>query len=461
MSLVLTSVSAALCMLTVLIRELHLPRVSKIFDAVAKLCISQPKGEVIALTLQTLPSGVAMVVAGNSDIPEATRLYLHEMWDVLQQLSRDYAKIHGELNLTHSRNRPKFHSLEHLVQQRVQKLGRTILQFTMPKYRNSVNKHYEQFAQIGQSKAREMGFEGIYLGITVIHKYMNTTLLGPESESHKHWDAFWTVLDAVRSAVDKFNRDPSELSKTFHFNFTRYITRVAEIPRHIGTLLDAANSPRLRGIFQAEFSVVALKSSGKVYHTLPRSSGDWQRLIDIILDYRNQERDPHEQSYKINPQTVQDDAKWLDKYLLNPLAFVHCEAALIAYILAHPDDNFYNYIGVSKLCCRGCYALVQAINKIFGNNFVVRGCHHKFYYPWKFPQIPQHHVVAQSMLASLCYRLGHTYQGFRPATQQYFFDSEAASTSKETSSDFEDEGFRLIKEVTQGKTQFEFASTYC
>ena len=150
-------------MLTVLFREIHLPRVSKIFDALATLCISQPKGEVIALTLQTLPSGVALVVAGNSDIPETTRLYLHEIWDVLQQLSRDYAKIHGELNLTHSLKRPSFHTLEQLVQQRVKKLGRTILQFTMPKYRNSVNKHYEQFTQIGQSKAREMGFEEIYL----------------------------------------------------------------------------------------------------------------------------------------------------------------------------------------------------------------------------------------------------------------------------------------------------------
>lgn len=461
MFLVLTSVSAALCMLTVLFREIHLPRVSKIFDALATLCISQPKGQVIALTLQTLPSGVAIVIAGNSDIPETTCLYLHEMWDVLQQLSRDYAKIHGELNLTHSPNRPKFHSLEHLVQQRVKKLGRTILQFTMPKYRNSVNKHYEQFAQIGQSKAREMGFEGIYLGITVIHKYLNTTLVGPESESPEHWHAFWTVLDAVRSAVDKFNRDPSELSKTFHFNFTRYITRVAAMPRHMMTLLDAANSPRLRGIFRAEFSLVALKSKGKVYYSLPKSSGDWQRLIDIILDYRNQERDAHEQSYEIDPQTVQDDAKWLDQYLLNPLAFIHCEAALIAYILAHPDDNFYEYIGVSKLCCRGCYALVQAINKVLSKNFVVRGCHHKFYYPWKFPQIPQHHAVAQSMLASLCYKLGQTYRGFRPVTQQYLSDSEAGSTPKETSSGLEEEGFQLIKEVTQGKTQFEFASTYC
>lgn len=66
-------------MLTVLSRKINLPRVSKIFDALARLCISQPKCEVVALTLQILPSGVAMVVAGNSDIPETTRLYLHEM----------------------------------------------------------------------------------------------------------------------------------------------------------------------------------------------------------------------------------------------------------------------------------------------------------------------------------------------------------------------------------------------
>lgn len=40
----------------------------------------------------------------------------------------------------------------------------------MPKFRNSVNKYYEKFTQIGESKVREMSFEMIYLGITVIHK---------------------------------------------------------------------------------------------------------------------------------------------------------------------------------------------------------------------------------------------------------------------------------------------------
>ena len=202
--------------------------------------------------------------------------------------------------------------------------------------------------------------------------------------SPQHRDTFWTVLDAVRSAVDKFGRDPTEFG----------------------------------------------------------------------------EHNPHEQSYELNPETVQGHAKWLHQHLLNPLAFVHCEATLIAYILRHPGNSFYNYIGVSKLCRRGCYALVEAINIILGKKFIVRGCHHEFYYPWKFPQIPHHHAVAQSMLASLCYKLGQTYQGFRPATQQYLSDSEAASTPN-TSSDREDDGFRVIKEVTKGKTQFEFISTYC
>lgn len=49
----------------------------------------------------------------------------------------------------------------------------------MPKFRNSVNKYYEKFTQIGESKAREMRFEMIHLGITVIYNYLNTTLSEP------------------------------------------------------------------------------------------------------------------------------------------------------------------------------------------------------------------------------------------------------------------------------------------
>ncbi len=37
--------------------------------------------------VQTLPSGVEMIIAGNSDVPEATLVYVREVWDLLQQLS--------------------------------------------------------------------------------------------------------------------------------------------------------------------------------------------------------------------------------------------------------------------------------------------------------------------------------------------------------------------------------------
>lgn len=60
----------------------------------------------------------------------------------------------------------------------------------MPKYRNSVNKHFEQFTQIGKSKANEMGFKEIYYRIIVIYKYLNTTLMVSEFMSSKHWDIF-------------------------------------------------------------------------------------------------------------------------------------------------------------------------------------------------------------------------------------------------------------------------------
>lgn len=442
-------------------REKNLPRVTKIFDAIASLCISQPSGEVIAVTLQTLPNGVKMIIAGNSDIPEVTLVYVHKIWDVLQQLSRDYAKIHGGSGFAKSPKRPKFHDLDKVVQERVQKLGRIVLRFTSSKFQRSVNKYFKLFAEIGALRAKELGFESIYHGIILIHKYLNKSL-EPESLSNEDWGSFWKVLNAVESEINKLGRDPTELSKMFQFKFDRYITRVAAMPRHIKALLGAANSPTLRGIFQAKFSVVALKSGGKVQHTLPKTPSQWQHFIGIVLDCRN-ECDPHEQSFELNSKVVEAHCKSIHQHPFNPSAFVHCEAALMAYILNHPDESFYNYIGISKLCCRGCYALFQAIKRVIGRDFVVRGCHHKFYYPWKFPQIPEHHLVAQSMFFRLCYQFGQTYQGFRPATQQYLSDSEGASTPSETLSvDGEDDGLQLIfKQVTKGKTQLEFAFLYC
>lgn len=71
-----------------------------------------------------------MIIAGNSDIPEATFVYVREVWDLLQQLSRDYAKNHGGADFAKSPKRPKFHDLDEAVQERVQKLERLIFRFT-------------------------------------------------------------------------------------------------------------------------------------------------------------------------------------------------------------------------------------------------------------------------------------------------------------------------------------------
>lgn len=84
---------------------------------------------------------------------------------------------------------------------------------------------------------------------------------------------------------------------------------------------------------------------------------------------------------------------------------------------------------------------------MIGRHVAVRGWHHKFCHLWKFPQIPEHHAVAQSMLPSLCNMLGRKYQGFRPARRQYLSDSEGASTPSESlSADQEDGGLRMIRE---------------
>lgn len=83
-------------------------------------------------------------------------------------------------------------------------------------------------------------------------------------------------------------------------------------------MLGVANSPKLREIFRAEFSVLALKSGEKVKHTLPQSPEQWKHVISKVLDFRNRECGPHEASFELNRPKVEADAKKLHHRRYSP-----------------------------------------------------------------------------------------------------------------------------------------------
>ena len=112
------------------------------------------------------------------------------------------------------------------------------------------------------------------------------------------------------------------------------------------------------------------------------------------------------------------------------LKVTNCECQLALHFLKKSlnQPRPYSYIGVSKLSCRGCDIFPSALNKVYGSKFYAKGCHHKWYYPWRFPPLPQMHVeVAEEMYKQLCMKFSRTYDGFRIAKSEILSDSEAAS----------------------------------
>lgn len=149
----------------------------------------------------------------------------------------------------------------------------------------------------------------------MVHKYLNQGL-EPGPLSNQDWDSFWAVLSAVGSEIDELRRDPTELNNMFRFKFDKSCRHP---PTHWPRLYSV--HPTLQNcavFFKQKFSVVALKSGGKVQHTLPRSPGQWQHIIGTVLDYRNRECGPHEEGYELNTQNVEAHVKSLHQHPFNP-----------------------------------------------------------------------------------------------------------------------------------------------
>lgn len=117
-------------------------------------------------------------------------------------------------------------------------------------------------------------------------------------------------------------------------------------------------------------------------------------------------------------------------------------------MLFHPEKLFINYIGVSKLCCRGCSHVIKSVSSAKGMRIFTKGCHHKWYYPWKFPPVPEaiKSKAVKHMYEGIANFFRNNYAGFRPKTQEHLSDSDANSLEDDDHSDFEGSGAKGLHE---------------
>lgn len=254
--------------------------------------------------------------------------------------------------------------------------------------------------------------------------------------SDSDWDELWDVLEALHVLNGKIPwGDPDDIYGTVKFfSLQRYLDKVVAVLRDVKILLNAANSPQLRQYFLRKFTITTVNPIGPFPFPLPKSEDLWQGVVKIALQELNKARtEQGEEEFEAVAAKIKADAQRLASRPMSATNYVHCECILLSYMLAHGSERFISYIGGSKLCCQGCFHLINTANTVYGTRIATKGCHHKWYYPWRIPPFPasKESAIAQCLYAKIAWVFGHTYSGFRSKTQAVLSDSEAADLSED------------------------------
>jgi hypothetical protein len=266
----------------------------------------------------------------------------------------------------------------------------------------------------------------------------------------------------MKVRIDEFqeSRSSSYLRIPENFHLKCYLSKLITIPKDIGVLLALARSPRCRRILRGSFEIRALQKSMSTptpkTSSIPKTRWEWRSLIDDVLEDRNKYKTPLEDMLERVDDTVNAHCSEMERHNLKVTNVVHCECKLVLYFLEQSSDQPrpYSYIGVSKLSCRGCDIFLAAVNKVFNKNFFTKGCHQKWYYPWRVPQLTRRGTeVAEEMYGELCMKFSRTYDGFRT---MIYSDSEAHSRSGDElghPDDLKDEDEFVDRQLARGEAK--------
>lgn len=425
------------CQLTSLSSEKN-HRFTHVLDSIANISISQAQSEVVAVAVQQTKTDIKLVVASNNNLPASTIEHLKKVWNMLKHLCQDYLDYTAAPDNIISSRRPSTKDLSKSAQIRVKTLRRMILQFNHQKLRRRLSKHYKSFVSVKRTVAKELGLEPMITDLQELMPALDLDALPDDA-----WCRVWRVLENVRLRFEVLSDTIKKHENTprIPFPLFRFLSKVISVIKDIKVLMKAANSPRLRVLFNRNFQIIDLKGSGNEPFDLPNSPAGWNQLVENTLQWRNMiAKTKGEVKLELDEINVQQHIVKMCEAPPRKTNHVHCELKIVGHILQSSEEGFLNYIGVSKLCCRGCSQCIQAVNNILLKGFKTKGTHQKFYYPWRFPNLPQANTVAEQMRNSISFVFGQTYKGFCPETQPYLSDSEATtSSSTQGGSDSEDD----------------------
>ena len=292
-------------------------------------------------------------------------------------------------------------------------------------------------------------------------------------QSAKDWDIFWTLLFQTMEVIDNFVNPRDGRASGFgssliyvtglNWEYKKYLTKIASIPREILTLWDVINSPQCRPIFEKDFVIRPTRTFTTIEKTvLPNNPEGWLQVFRGALNYRNARRGANEELELVDGPVSEALNKVNGKFGPNTVSkVIHAEIKVATEIVLERNGGYnpgFTYIGVSKLCCRPCYEFVLAMRE-FGIHFVAHGEHGKCYYPWTIPKelvkeaLAEHLVTTvRGNLATKFCDLCHT-DFFRVKTQSLRADDtdRTMSTEKKVGPSRDDPRFSNVLEEVEAE----------
>lgn len=308
-----------------------------------------------------------------------------------------------------------------------------ILYYSWAKIRRRVNAKFARFRGIDRSS----GCPGIFVAISNfvegIEEYYTRDHdpIKGKPRTIAEWEQFWVGISSLRVLVDAVEFPDLWVRGVYgEFDVRRWLLKLTSIAKDIGVLLSVACSPRCRILFKSADFVITPLSEQKPFPwhiPLPRSQADWFKVVEIALQRRNAHLEYDDEKWIVQDavdRDVNNLCTLVQEGKLSNATTVHCECRVMSRIVEElnlPLPRAYSYIGVSKLSCCACWEFMQAVNEIYGTTFATKGCHNKWYYPWRCPRMEREAEVRRLVHDNGAVKFSKTYYGFK---SHAFSDSE-------------------------------------
>lgn len=361
-----------------------------VLDALASFCVSEPKGESVALSLETSQDVmtyeelVKFVLATNPEVSPATKQHLEDIWRSMQRIASVY----------HSQG-PNVNSGMRML---LDDFAQLCLEFSFEKWKKRVN---SSSFYLGCARAEEH-----VKRLLEICTCTEPEIGKPDTQDKWKWKQFAFHLRETQMVIESLLYNG--LYAGFH-GLDRRLRKIISPIHQLDVLWAAIKSPQCKHLFLCPVYVRSLSSmpvnaTTTAFHTAEY----WEIALEKAASI-------HHNEYTMDMWKVSEDTRHMARKPIMQNSPAHCELKLVLDAM-QLDYAVYTYIGVFKPSCPGCQIFLRALNDVHDTSFCMRGLKGldaKRYYPWQFPDgVSRRDEVVQQAYQYLADSWVPTYGGY-------------------------------------------------